>query len=112
MPLFVVPLTILAYGASVRQLRKTQAAEPKWPWQIAPLHHWAAGGTIALFLVPIVIDVVTAHPNNVQRIIAHLEGSYGERKSLLQSILYFLHFAAYSAYPNTNSIPAFETLDW
>ncbi|HSP44979.1 MAG TPA: hypothetical protein VLO30_03220, partial [Chthoniobacterales bacterium] len=40
------------------------------------------------------------------------EGSYGEHKSLLQSSLYFLHFGAYAAYPNSNSIPAFETFDW
>src|SRR5205807_1657085 len=53
----------------------------------------------------------TAHPNNLQRIVGHLENGYGERKSLVQSVLYFLHFGAYSSYPNHNPIPAFEDLD-
>jgi hypothetical protein len=112
MPLFVVPLTILAYIALLWQLRQSQGEEGKWPWQTAPRQHWLAAGTIGLFLVPIVIDLVTAHPNNLQRIVEHLDESYGERKSLLQSALYFLHFGAYSTYPSTNSIPAFETFDW
>ena len=112
MPLFVGPLTLLAYGACVLQFRKTRTDKTKWPWQIAPGAHWLAAGTIALFLLPMVVDLVTAHPNNLQRVLRHLETSSTERKSVVQSLLYFLHFGAYSAYPNNNSIPALESFDW
>lgn len=109
MPLFVVPLTIVAYTALILQCKKTPA---KWPWRCAPVPHFLAAGIIALFLLPMAVDVATAHPNNLQRIVRHLQSSYGDGKSALQSVLYFLHFGAYSPYPSTNSIPAFETFDW
>jgi hypothetical protein len=109
MPLFVGPLALLGYGGLIRRSRTSE--NRKWPWQLFPRQHWVAGATIILFLIPIVVDLISAHPNNFQRIVHHLQTSYGERKSLLQSSLYFVHFGAYSAYPNTNSIPAFETFD-
>jgi len=112
MPLFVGPLTLLAYGACLLQFRKMGAEKIRWPWQIAPRAHWLAAATIALFLLPMVVDLVTAHPNNLQRVLRHLENSSEERKSLVRSLLYFLHFGAYSAYPNSNSIPALENFDW
>ncbi|HEX8078130.1 MAG TPA: hypothetical protein VF511_09970, partial [Chthoniobacterales bacterium] len=109
MPLFVVPLTVLAYALLLVQSRRERQL---WPWRIAPHAHWLAGGVIALFLVPIVADLVTAHPNNLERVLRHLRTGSSEHKSLLQSVLYFLHFGAYSAYPSTNSIPALESFDW
>jgi len=112
MPLFVGPLSVLAYAGLIRQTRRSEPAGARCPWQNAPRLHWLAAGLIALFLLPIVVNLVTAHPNNLQRIVDHLENGYGERKSLVQSILYFLQFGAYSAYPNHNPIPAFEDFDW
>jgi hypothetical protein len=109
MPLFVIPITILVYAALVVRSRKNEA---RWPWRIAPRAHWLAAATIALFLLPMIVDVVTAHPNNIERILLHLQNSHEERKSLLQSVLYFLHFGAYCAYPSSNSIPALESFDW
>lgn len=108
MPLFVVPLTLLAYTALVLRCRKTPT---NWPWRSAPLPHFVAAGIIALFLLPMAIDVATAHPNNLQRIVRHLQNSYGAGKSVAQSILYFLHFGAYAAYPGSNPIPAFDAFD-
>lgn len=112
MPLFVLPLSVLAYVALIRQTRRSQPNRARWPWRNAPRQHWLGGAVIALFLLPILVNLVVAHPNNFQRIVGHLENGYGERKSLLQSFLYFLHFAAYSPYPNHNPIPAFEDFDW
>ena len=109
MPLFVVPLTLVAYTALIFQCKKTSA---KWPWRSAPVPHFVAGAIIALFLLPMAVDVVTAHPNNLQLIVQHLQHSYGAGKSAAQSVLYFLHFGAYAAYPSSNSIPSFETFDW
>lgn len=110
-PLFVVPITLVAYGGLLQQWRTTRSGRVSWPWQAFPRQHWLAGAIIALFLVPIVIDVVTAEPNNIRLILDHIRTGYGERKGLLRSILYFLHFGAYAAYPNSNFIPAFETFD-
>jgi hypothetical protein len=41
----------------------------------------------------------------------HVRNSYGEKKGLVQSILYFTHFAAYSPYPNASIPPALENFD-
>jgi hypothetical protein len=111
LPLFVVPITLLAYGALLREGRSTRSERVSWPWQAFPRQHWLAGTIIVLFLVPIVIDVITTEPNNIRLILDHIRTAYGERKGLLRSILYFLHFGAYAPYPSSNSIPAFETFD-
>jgi hypothetical protein len=111
LPLFVVPITLLAYGGLLQQGRTARSERVSWPWQAFPRQHWLAGALIALFLVPIVIDVVTAEPNNIRLILDHIRTGYGERKGLLRSILYFLHFGAYAAYPNSSFIPSFETFD-
>lgn len=111
MPLFVVPITLVAYGGLLQQWRTTRSERMPWPWQAFPRQHWLAGAIIVLFLVPIVIDMVTATPNNIRLILDHIQTAYGGPKGLLKSILYFLHFGAYEGYPNSNSIPAFETFD-
>lgn len=108
MPLFVVPITLLAYAAFLQQRRSELVS---WPWQAFPRQHWLAGTIILLFLAPIVIDVITAEPNNIRLILDHIRTAYGERQGLLRSILYFLHFGAYTPYPSSNTIPAFETFD-
>jgi hypothetical protein len=107
MPLFVGPLTLLAYGALWLETRR--AGER--PWSAFPRAHWMAAATIALFALPIAIDFFTADPSNLERIVEHLRTGYGQGKGLLQSSLYFLHFAAYAAYPSHQPIPAFETFD-
>ena len=107
MPLFVGPLTLLAYGLFWLDARRAGAR----PWSVFPRAHGMAAATIALFALPIAIDFFTAHPSNLERIVEHLRTSYGEGKGLLRSALYFLHYAAYAAYPSDQPIPAFETFD-
>ena len=107
MPLFVGPLTFIAYGALWLETRRIGQR----PWNLYPRQHWLAAATTALFLLPIAIDFFTAHPSNLERISWHLRAEYGEGKGLLQSLLYFLHFGAYAAYPSRWGIPAFETFD-
>lgn len=111
MPLFVVPLALLAYGGLIHHARIAGPRGARWPWRAFARQHWLAGAIIVVFLIPIVIDMVTTHPNNIQLIIEHIQSGYGERKGVLRSLLYFLHFGAYAAYPNSNPIPAFETFD-
>ncbi|PYI90475.1 MAG: hypothetical protein DME97_17515 [Verrucomicrobia bacterium] len=111
MPLFVVPITLLVYGSFLLRLRHGRSGEGGWPWRAFPRAHWLACAIIVLFLVPIVIDLLTATRSNLSLIIDHLQNGYGERKGLLRSIFYFMHFAAYTPYPNSNTIPAFENFD-
>lgn len=111
MPLLVVPITLLAYGGLVQRVRTARPERVSWPWPAFPRHHWFAVVLLALSLVPIVLDMITSDPSNVRLILDHIRTSYGERKGVWQSVLYFLHFGAYAAYPNSSVIPAFETYD-
>jgi hypothetical protein len=108
MPLFVVPTTLLAYGILWRESARAQGVRP---WKVFSRQHWLAAATIGLFLLPITIDLLTANPSNLEKVIEHLRTSYGEPKGLLQSLFYFLHFGGYGAYPSNQPIPALETFD-
>jgi hypothetical protein len=107
MPLFVGPIALVAYGALAMEIRRIG----RRPWNLFPRQHWLAAATTALFLLPIAIDFFIAHPSNLERISQHILTEYGEGKGALQSLLYFLHFGAYAAYPSRWPIPAFETFD-
>jgi hypothetical protein len=104
MPLQVVPLTLVAYGAFWLEAHRIGQR----PWSLFLREHWLAAAIITLFLAPLVF---TAHPNNLALIVEHLRTSYGERKGLLRSLFYFLHFGSYAAYPSQQQIPALETFD-
>jgi hypothetical protein len=107
MPVFVVPLTLVAYGALWVEARR--AAQR--PTNLFRRQHWLAAGIITLFLLPIAIDFFANNPSNFGLIVAHLRTSYGEGKGVLQSLLYFLHFGAYAAYPSQQPIPSFDQFD-
>ena len=107
MPLFVGPLTILAYGNLWRETRRTGQR----PWKKFQRSHWVATALTALFLLPIIIDILTGHPSNVERIVDHLRSNYGQGKSIWESSLYFLHFAAYAPYSTGQPIPIFEPVN-
>src|ERR1043166_2571953 len=107
MPLFVVPITLVAYGLLLIEVRQMGDG----PWKLFPRQHWLAAGTIALFLFPIAVNFFAAHPSNLERIVEHVRSKYGEGKGLFQSVFYLVHFGAYSAYPSQQPIPALETFD-
>ncbi|HEX7516209.1 MAG TPA: hypothetical protein VF345_02870 [Chthoniobacterales bacterium] len=108
---FVVPIALLAYGGLVYHRAVVGPGPAIWPWRAFPRQHWFAAALIGAFLVPIVIDVATVHPNNISLILDHVQTGHGDRKGLLRSLLYFLHFGAYTPYPNSNFLPAFEAFD-
>ena len=107
MPLFVVPLTLIAYAALWADARRLG----RRPWSLFRRQHWLAAAIIAIFIAPLAIDLFANNPSNLGRIIAHLRTNYGEGKGMLQSMLYFLHFGACAAYPSHQPIPAFEAID-
>jgi hypothetical protein len=107
MPLFVVPLTLVAYGSLWREIGRTGGRT----WNVFRRQHWIAAATIALFLAPMVVDLLTSEPNNLTLIVRHLRTTYGEGKGIVQSLFYFLHFGAYAAAPSRHPIPTFEAHD-
>jgi len=107
MPLFVVSLTVVAYGGLWQEIGRTGVR----PWNVFRRQHWMAAATIALFLAPIVLDLLTSEPNNLTLIVRHLRTTYGEGKGIVQSLFYFLHFGAYAAAPSHQPIPTFEAYD-
>jgi hypothetical protein len=107
MPLQVVPLTLVGYGAFWFDARRAGQR----PWNLFRRAHWIAAAIIALFLLPLVVNLFTAHPSNLALIVEHLRTSYGERKGFVRSFFYFTHFGAYAAYPSQQEIPALETFD-
>jgi len=110
-PLFVIPISLLAYGGLVHHSRIAGSQPLFGPWKLFQRQHWFSGALIVAFLIPIAIDVLTTHPNNLSLILDHLRTHHGERKEFLRSLLYFLHFGAYTPYPNSNFIPAFDAFD-
>jgi hypothetical protein len=107
MPLFVVPFTLVAYGIFWREIGRTGGR----PWTVFRRQHLIAAATIALFLAPMVVDLLISTPSNLTLIVQHLRTTYGEGKGILQSLFYFLHFGAYAAAPSDQPIPAFEAYD-
>jgi hypothetical protein len=105
MPLFVGPLALLAYIAFSFETRRQRQGNPV---ALFARQHWFTAGIIALFLLPILIDWTTGRPSNLERIVSHVRNNYGEGKTLLQSILYFAHFATYAGYPSRWPTPTFE----
>jgi hypothetical protein len=107
MPLFVVSLTLFAYGGLWQEIGRTGGR----PWNVFRRQHWMTAATIALFLAPMVVDLLTSEPNNLTLIVRHLRTTYGEGKGIVQSLFYFLHFGAYAAAPSHQPIPTFEAYD-
>lgn len=122
-PLFVIPITLLAYGGLVRHWRKAGSQPQRRPWQIFRRQHWFSAALIVAFLIPIAVDIITTRPNNIHLILDHIRTHQGGGKEFLKSLLYFLHFGAYTAYPsslhfdaytahpNVPYIPAFDAFD-
>ncbi len=122
-PLFVIPITLLAYGGLVHHWRIAGSQPQLRPWRIFWRQHWFSGALIVAFLIPIAIDIITNHPHNIHLVLDHIRANQGERKEFLRSLLYFLQFGAYTAYPssphfddltaypNFPYIPAFDAFD-
>jgi hypothetical protein len=93
-PLFVVPLTLLA-GIG---LLAAHGWRPGAVWRAHRGSLVFAGGIIALFALPLVLDLFRGTDSNFAAILRHMRLHHDERKSWLHSLLYFLQFGAYSPY--------------
>jgi hypothetical protein len=109
-PMFVLPCALLAYGGLIAWYASREDAVPSgpvWrqvlakagvPWRRQRRSHVAAGVVLAVFLLPLLVDLARGSQSNFAAILHHLRTYHGEHKPWLKSLLYFLQFGAYSSY--------------
>lgn len=97
-PLFVVPLFIGAFALMWRNLRRS-GCEGESSQRSRTLAHALALGCIALFLVPIAIDLASGSQSNFARILEVMEVTDGLRKSWWKGLLYLCAFFGYVREP-------------
>lgn len=106
-PLFVVPLSLLAYAGLLHACR-VREREERWglsvgplvtgPWRRFPRAHEVAGWLLGLFLLPLVIDALQGSDSNFARILAHVREHPAGHHSLARAVCYFFQFGAYDSY--------------
>ena len=116
-PLFVGPMTLLAYAGLLRETIRRETASPASTdqtsfalrlrqagralgaaWRAFPRQHVFALAILAVFALPIVIDLSLGDASNFHAVLMHLRGHHGEHKSFMRSLFYFVQFGAYRAY--------------
>ncbi|PTY04651.1 hypothetical protein DB347_18230 [Opitutaceae bacterium EW11] len=88
-PLFVVSLTVLSYAALWLQARRPMPVRA-FPWA-----HAGALLVIALFVLPLAIDLTHGDESNFHAIMTHLRTA-GDHKRLSKAAVYFLSFFSYT----------------
>ena len=112
-PLFILPLSLLAYAGLILACRAREPAAPPetgrrfWatlaaPARAYPRTHVFAAVIVGIFLLPILIDLLWGSHSNLARILAFRHAHQAEKhKRLIRSFLYFVQFALYRLYdPN------------
>ena len=97
-PLFVLPLFGIAYAGlwwNCRRAGKQAGTPPIAPWRLYPRVHWWVAGIVALFALPIVIDLCHGANSNAALILHHLREHRGERHPFVDAVMYFVNFGAY-----------------
>ena len=108
-PLFVVPMTLVAYvGLLVWCRRNALVDRPlNWRgmvgagWREFPRAHVLACGILALFILPLLIDVLHGSESNLNQILAHMRQQHAPMHGLVRSACYFLTFGSYTTYSPT-----------
>ncbi len=90
-PLFVVPMAALAYGSLLVRHRSAT-------WRQFPRAHLIAAGILAVFILPLLIDVTHGNESNFSRILAHLRRHHEPLHKLARSFCYFVTFGGYDQY--------------
>ncbi len=112
-PLFVVPCSLLAYTGLIGQQRSTRPTDQKRtlqpelrralarlaaPWKNYTRVHRVAGVILAIFVLPIFIDLCRGADSNFALLLHHIHSHEGQHNSLAKSLVYFLLFAAQTSY--------------
>ncbi|HTO04578.1 MAG TPA: hypothetical protein VL069_12790 [Opitutus sp.] len=91
-PLFVVPLFLLAWGAAWSRARRQPGGA--W-WRENRAAHLVSAGCIAVFLVPLMIDLSAGAQSNLARILEFQSYDHGPGKPLWKALVYFCAFFGY-----------------
>ena len=107
-PLFVVPLSLLAYAGLIascwRQSRAQPDATGQWSgrlaagWRAFPRAHGVAAALLALFILPIVLDAFRGRESNLADILRFMRGPHQPGHGLVESLCYFLTFGGYDTF--------------
>lgn len=107
-PLFVIPLTLLAYAGLLMSCRKITGETEANPGRINKFYtrgwyqfqraHWIAVVLLILFILPLVVDALHGGDSNAARILVHLRTHHDPGKKLMRSLCYFLTFGSYEGY--------------
>ncbi len=107
-PLFVVPLTLLAYAGLIAACRKRTGETQPPPrgitgtltagWKTFPKAHGVAVVLLALFVLPLFLDVFKGGNSNLTQILVFLHTQHDPDRKLVRSLCYFLTFGGYGPY--------------
>jgi hypothetical protein len=109
-PLFVLPLTLLAYGGLLASLKHrphpvgngVPAGRPgnvlTAGWHAFPRAHVIAALLLALFILPLTVDALHGADSNMARIIDHVRTYHEPPKKFMRSVCYFLTYGSYTGY--------------
>ena len=115
-PLFVVPLTLLAYAGLLQRWASSSRQNPRlWSvqgsirslgasWRAFPRAHLLAAGLLLIFASPLVIDACRGADSNLVAIWQHLRDHRDEHKTWLRSVLYLLQFGTHAYYAGPASV--------
>ncbi len=110
MPLFVFPLTALAYVGLLWHSRPAIELNPTLSppqrlrrflgvgWRAWPRAHLLSVGLLVIFAAPMVIDICHGADSNLAAIWHHLRSHRTEHRTWLVSVLYFLQFGIHTFY--------------
>ena len=120
MPLFVVPLTLLAYAGLLIVCWRRPADLPGnsrprggfllGGWRAFPRAHWVAAALLALFMLPLLVDGLHGSDSNLAHILDHVRSYHEPLKKWSRSLCYFLTYGTYSVYqPGTQAFDHYTT---
>ncbi len=93
-PLFVIPIGIGSYLGYALNWKKTYPSNSFITSFPVRIYHIIALGIIALFALPIVIDMFKGQESNFYNILQHME-KHRKRKEWIQSLVYVISFFGY-----------------
>ena len=102
-PLFVVPLSLLAYAGLLAACGRPAGAETlpgrlAAGWRAFPREHAVAAALLALFILPLVLDACHGRESNLAEILRFMRGPHEPGHGLGASLCYFLTFGGYDTF--------------